>query len=227
MQAPAMFGDFEITPRKITVGVLVILGLVGLTFLYRLIDVQAIHQWAEGVNGFVVFSLVTILPMLGFPVSVAHAVAGVRFGIGLGLGLVAISIVLQMLASYALVKAMPKLFAKRFDSLRKKLPQGAHRSVTLFTMLFPGAPYFAQNYVLPVVGVPLSTYMLWGVPIHIVKSTVGILFGDMSDHLTPLRVAGFVTYTVITTVVCAWAFRRLRAQMKDQQSTAGGRKRRA
>jgi len=218
-------GDFEFTPRKITVGILIILGFVAITFLYRLIDVQAIHHWAEGVNGIVVFSLVTILPMLGFPVSVAHAVAGVRFGLALGLGLVAISIVLQMLASFALVKAMPKLFAKRFDGLRKKLPQGAYRSVTLFTMLFPGAPYFAQNYVLPVVGVPLSTYMLWGVPIHIAKSTVGILFGDMSDHLTPLRVTGFVVYTAVTTIVCAWAFRRLRAQMKAPQSTASGRKR--
>ena len=76
-------------------------------------------------------------------------------------------------------------------------------------------------------GVPLGTYLLWGVPIHIVKSVVGIVFGDMSDNLTPMRITGFGLYVIVTTVACAWAFRRLQVQMKDQQSKAGGRKRRA
>ena len=224
MQAPAFLADFEFTPRKILIGLAVILGLVGLTLLYRQIDVEALHRRAEGVNGFVIFFLITLLPMVGFPVSVAHAVAGVRFGIGAGIALVAVSIVLQMLASYALVKAAPKLFARHFEPLRKRLPEGAHRPVTLFTMLLPGAPYFAQNYVLPVIGVPLRTYLVWGVPIHIVKSTVGIIFGDLSDHLSPLRLVGFGAYVVATTVTCAWAFRRLRAQMKDPQPEADDRK---
>ena len=225
MQAPAFIADFEFTPRKILIGILVVLALVCLTLLYRQIDVPALHRRAEGMNRFLIFFLVTLLPMLGFPVSVAHAVAGVRFGTGLGIALVSISIVLQMLASYALVKAAPKLFARRFEPLRKRLPEGAHKPVTLFTMLLPGAPYFAQNYVLPVIGVPLPTYLLWGVPIHILKSTVGIVFGDMSDHLTPLRVTGFVAYVLATTVTCAWAFRRLQVQMKSQPPAAGDRKR--
>jgi uncharacterized membrane protein YdjX (TVP38/TMEM64 family) len=99
--------------------------------------------------------------------------------------------------------------------------------VTQFTMLLPGVPYFAQNYVLPVIGVPLGTYMLWSVPIHIVRSIVGIAFGDMSDDLSPLHIAGFVAYFVVITVACTWAFRRLQARMKGPQPKAGGRKRRA
>jgi uncharacterized membrane protein YdjX (TVP38/TMEM64 family) len=227
MQTPAWLADLELTPRKIILGVIVVLAFVGLTLLYRQIDVEALHRRAAGLNGVLIFALMTVLPMLGFPVSVTHAFAGVRFGLGPGLALVAVSIVLQMLASFALVKAAPKLFAKRLQPLRKRLPEGAYKHVTLFTMLLPGAPYFAQNYVLPVIGVPLGTYLLWGLPIHIVKSTVGIVFGDMSGHLSPARITGFVAYTIITTVGCAWAFRRLRAQMKAQPPTANGRKQRA
>src|SRR4051794_4872916 len=126
MQAPAIFGDFEITPRKIAIGIGIILGFVGLALLYRQIDVQALHRRAEGMNGFVIFGLMTVLPLVGFPVSVTHAVAGMRFGIPLGLAMAAGSIVLQMLASYALVKVAPQLFARRLESFRKRLPQGAH-----------------------------------------------------------------------------------------------------
>jgi len=227
MQVPAALADFEFTPRKIVLGIVVVAALVGITVLYQFIDVKEVHRRAEGFNGFTVFALITVLPLLGFPISVAHAVAGMRFGVGLGLAIAAASIFLQMLASYALVKAMPKLFAKHLAPLRERLPKGAHGPVTLFTIMLPGAPYFAKNYVLPLIGVPLPTFLLWGLPIHILKSVVGLVFGDMSDDLSPLRITGFAVYAVISIGGCAWAFRRLQAQMKAPRPKAGGRKQRA
>lgn len=200
--------------RRILVGAGIVAAIVALVFAYRMIDIAALHARAEHVNGTLVFGLMTVLPMVGFPVSVTHAVAGVRFGFGPGLALVAVSIVLQLLGSYALVKAMPKFFARRLKPLRERLPKGAHAPVTQFTMLLPGVPYFAQNYVLPLAGVPLGIYLLWGISIHIAKSAIGVVFGDMSDNLTPLRIAGFAVYAISITVACTWAFRRLQARMK-------------
>lgn len=227
MKAPAFLRDIEFTRKKVLTIIGIVLGCVVVTLLYRQIDVPALHERAKGINGTLIFALMVLLPLVGFPVSVGHAVAGVRFGMGWGLVLAAASIVLQMLASYAIVKAAPSFFAKRLEPIRKRLPEGAHTPLTQFTMLIPGVPYFAQNYVLPMMGVPLGTYLLWGVPIHIAKSVVGVIFGDMSDHLTPGRIAGFAAYTVFTTVACAWAFRQLQVQMKDQKSAAGGRTPRA
>jgi len=218
---------FTLDRRKLIAIAIIVVACVGLTLLYRQIDIEAVHRRAEGINGVLVFVLMTLLPMVGFPVTVTHAVAGVRFGLPLGLTLVAVSITLQMLLSFALVKMAPHLFARRLDPLRRRLPKTAHTPLTQFTMLLPGVPYFAQNYVLPLMGVPLGTYLLWGVPIHIARSIVGIAFGDMSDDLTPLRLAGFATYFVLVTLACTWAFRRLQAQVKGQRSKAGGRKRRA
>lgn len=218
---------FEIDRRKIITAIVVLIACVVLALLYRQIDVPALHARAQEVNGAMVFLLITVLPLFGFPVSVCHAVAGVRFGLGWGLVLVSASIVLQLLASYALVKAAPKFFARHLDKYRKRLPKATHAPLTQFTMLLPGVPYFAQNYVLPLVGVPLGVYLLWGGVIHILKSIIGILFGEMSDDLTPARIAIFVAYAIFITITTAWAFRRLQARMKDQRPTAGGRTRRA
>src|SRR5688500_6382854 len=101
MQAAAVLFDFKLTRRRILIGAGIAAGMVALVFAYRMIDIEALHQRAEQVNGALVFGLMTVLPMVGFPVSVTHAVAGVRFGFGPGLALVAASIVLQLLGSYA------------------------------------------------------------------------------------------------------------------------------
>jgi uncharacterized membrane protein YdjX (TVP38/TMEM64 family) len=215
---------FELNGRRIAVIALVVLACVALGVLSERIDVAAVHAWTEGVNGVLVFALMVVLPLLGFPVTVTHAVAGMRFGLALGLALAALSIVLQLLASYALVRAAPDLFARRLGRLRERLPEGTHGPVTLFTVLLPGVPYFAKNYVLPLIGVPLRTFLLWAAPIHIARSVVGVAFGHFSDDLSPLKIAAFVTYFVAVTLGCAWAFRRVRAQVKDRRPAADGRK---
>ncbi len=200
---------------------LAVAGLIGLVLLYRQIDVQAVHDYAKRMNGFVVFVVMTVLPMFGFPVSVLHVAAGVRFGTGFGLMLTTISILIQLLASYALVKAAPGFFARKMEPWRKRLPEAAHTPLTQFTMLLPGAPYFVQNYILPLVGVPLGTYLLWSFPLHVVRSIVGVVFGHESADLTPAKMAWFGVYSIAIALTCAWSFRRLRRKMKDQPAAAG------
>lgn len=214
---PKTIAGVELTPHRIKLAVAIVVVLVVLALFYRRIDIEAMHAWAANMNGLVVFAALTFLPMVGFPVSVMHAVTGARFGVAVGLGLVGISIFLQLLASYALVRFAPEFFSRRMAPFRKRLPRGAHRPLTQFTMLLPGVPYFAQNYVLPLVGVPLGTYLVWGTALHLVRSIIGIIFGDVSGDLTPGRIAGFACYGIAITLACGWAFRRLRAQLKDPQ----------
>lgn len=225
MEAAAITTALKGSRRLILVLAAVVLVLVALGLLHRMIDIPELHRRAEGVNGVLVFALITVLPLAGFPVSVVHAVAGIRFGFGLGMMLVAVSIVLQLLASYALVKALPGFFNRRLASLRGRLPKATHHSLTLFTLLVPGVPYFAKNYVLPLAGVPLGIFLLWSVPLHIARSVIGVVFGDLSDNLTPGRIAGFVAYAAAITLACLWSFRRLQQRMQDPPPGAGGRTR--
>lgn len=198
-----------------------VIAIVGLALLYRQIDIAAVHRRADAFDGVVVFVAMVVLPLLAFPISVVHAVAGLRFGIGWGCVLVALATFLQLLSAYGLVKLAPGFFARRLEPMRQRLPAGTHRSLTLFTMLLPGVPYFAQIYVLPLVGVPLRIFLCWSLPINVARSVVGVTFGGLSGNLTPLRLAGFGTYFVAITLTCSWSFRRLRRKMREQDMASG------
>lgn len=203
----------KVTPRQWRLAAFLVIVLLLLSWLYQQIDVAALHDRAAKVSGPMVFILMTVLPLLGFPVSVLHAVAGVRFGLGWGFVLVAISILLQLLAAHRIVGLAPHFFARRLNALRRRLPDAAHQPLTIFTMLLPGAPYSAQLYVLPLVGVPLKVYLAWSLPINVARSIVGIAFGEFSDRLTPLTVSLFLLYGVTIMVLSAWSFQRLRKQI--------------
>ena len=212
---------WRLTPKQYALVGIGVSVLVGLMLFYRQIDVAALHRKADAMNGVLVFASIVVLPLIGFPVTVVHAVAGLRFGIAGGCALVALATLCQLLGAYGLVKLAPGFFEKKLEPFRRRLPVGTHTPVTIFTMLLPGVPYFAQIYVLPLVGVPLGTFLVWSLPINVARSVVGVAFGDIFDHLTPLRLAGFAAYFVIITVTCSWAFRWLRRRMRAAENAPG------
>lgn len=181
------------------------------------INVQGVHEVADRLNGAVAFGLLVVLPLCGFPVSVLHLAAGIRFGAPLGFALVSLSILLQLLASYWLVRLWREGFARRFDNLRRRIPQGAHASLCVFAVLLPGAPYVAINYVLPLIGVRLRTFILYCWPLHTLRSTVTVLLGDQTDKLTLERLVVLGVYALLLTGGSWWVYRRLRRQLGDPQ----------
>lgn len=202
-----------------------VIGAVTALF-YHYGDVEAVHDAAGRLNAGVAFALLALLPLVGFPASILHVAAGIRFGGKLGLALVALSILLNLLASYAIVH----IWRDRFDRLgwlrrvREQLPTGAHPSVCVLAVLLPGAPFAAVNYSLPLIGVPLRIYLLCCLPLHVLRSTVTVLFGDQSSQLTATRLALLVGYGVLIFVASWWTYRRVRSQLEGPPSAADGRK---
>lgn len=194
----------------IAIGVLVIAAVI---YFYRSIDLRAWREAATRWNPVVVIAALMILPLLFFPVSVLQVMVGVRFGSAVGMALVFVSIVFHLLVSYGLVKRFRPYFERWTQKLRKRIPKGAHGPVTLFTLLLPGAPYAAQNYALPVAGVPFGVFLRYALPLHTARSVVAVFFGDHSDRMTPGRIAALVAYAVVLLAVCAWTYRRLRSQL--------------
>jgi uncharacterized membrane protein YdjX (TVP38/TMEM64 family) len=145
----------------------------------------------------------------------------VRFGPWMGVGLVALATLFHLLASYALVKAMPQFFARRLEGLRRRLPRGAHGPVALFVLLLPGVPYWAINYMLPLAGVRLRVYLPIALPLHVLRSMISIWFGDASDHLTPARLLVLVAYWVVVLTGCGLAWRWLKKRLEDLPPEVG------
>lgn len=201
--------------------------LVALFYHYG--DIEAVHREAGRLNGGLAFALLVFLPLIGFPASVLHVAAGIRFGGKLGIALVALSILLQLLASYAIVH----VWRARLDRspwlrrVRERLPEGAHASVCVLAVLLPGAPYAAVNYCLPLIGVPLRTYLFCCLPVHTLRSTVTVLLGHQSGHLTGGRLAVLAAYALLIFAASWWTYRRVRSQLGDPPPAANDRKPRA
>lgn len=225
MSAPPATFSFKSLPwGKIAIVAVILLG-IGL--LSRQIDVDEVHAYTKRFDSWIVFVAITLLPLVGFPVTVLHVLAGMRWGPKLGYTLVVLSIVLQLFASYALVHLFRPVFERRLAKFRERIPKGAHGPVTLFTALLPGVPFFAKNYLIPVMGVPLWTFIMWCFPLHALRASLAVLFGHQSNELTPTRIAWFCAYFVLITLSCAWVFRRLRAEVGDPSLAASGQTPRA
>ena len=193
--------------------------------LYSRLDLEQVHREASRLHGGLAFSLLVVLPLLGFPVSLLHIAAGIRFGAGLGLALVSLSILIQIIASFYLVHFWRDRFerVRWLRRVRERIPEGAHASVCIFTTLLPGVPYAAVNYVLALVAVPLRTFIACAWPLHTLRSTVTVLFGDQSAQLTAARLAVLLGYALLIVLVSWWTYRRLQSQFEDPPPVAGGR----
>ena len=203
----------------------VVLG-VATVLIYRRFDIETVHEIAARLNGVVAFALLVILPLFGFPASLLHMAAGIRFGVPLGLTLVSLSILLQLLASYALVHRFRGYFerARWVKKLQERIPKGAHASVSVFTLLLPGAPFAAINYTLPLIGVPLRTFLLCAWPLHTLRSTITVLLGGHSAHLTGTKLAVLLGYAALILAASWWTYRRLQTRFSGPRRAAGGRK---
>ncbi len=206
--------------RSVRFWILVLVALAALAALYGRIDLEVLRAKAEHMNGVLAFGLLTFLPLVGFPASALHVVAGVRFGVPLGLAL----ILLQLLLSYGLVHWRRRFFEKRFKALRDRIPPGAHVPVTVFAMLIPGAPIFTQLYTPPLLGVPLRIYLAICLPIHSARSIIAVVFGGESHQITLGWIAGMLAYGAVLLSVSWWAYRRTRGALGDQPPVGSGRK---
>ena len=196
--------------------------IAGYVIAYREIDPRTVEAFALRINPWLAFALLTFLPLLGFPVSVLHIAMGIRFGFAMGLALVGLSILIQLVASFAIVRCWNAPFARWLEPIRQRIPQGAHSSVTLFTLLLPGVPFFVQNYTLPLIGVPLPTLLIWGVPIHFLRSIVTVGIGNQSLHFTREGLAGIAVYAVALLAALGWSYRRMRRQLSSPPPKADG-----
>jgi uncharacterized membrane protein YdjX (TVP38/TMEM64 family) len=205
-----------------------ILGALSLV-IYSRIDMEQVHREAARLNGGVVFGVLLVLPLLGFPVTPLHVAAGIRFGATTGLLLVSLSILLQVAASFFIVRFWRRRFerARWVKRIRERIPEGAHASVCIFTVLLPGVPYAAVNYTLALIGVPLRILLFCAWPLHTLRSTVTVIFGDQSDRLTAARLAVLLVYALLIVGASWWTYRRLHSQLEGPPPMAGGRRKSA
>lgn len=216
-------GSFAITPRLLRWILLGVLGLGVLAWLGRSIEIETIHEQAERLPGWAGFLLLVSLPLVGFPVTILHVAAGVRFGLWEGIALVAAAKLIQQTLAWGLVKLTPSTFEPRLRKWRTRFPEDSHRSVTVLCCLLPGMPYTVQLYLLPLIGVPLRVIIGIGVTLHTLRAIISIAGGDLSDNITPGKIAGLAVYYVVIALLCWQALYRVRHLLRPAPEDTSGK----
>ncbi len=190
--------------------VVIVLVLAGLAWLWHSIGLEELIDRAQALPAVGVIIALSLLPMVGFPVSWLHLIAGVRFGFLGGIATVAWAGLCHHFLGWLLVRVLPRRCFRRLDHWREKLAGAGHRDATLLCGLLPGMPYTVQLYVLPAIGVPLWMLLGLSTPLHTGRALVTILLGDHGDDMTPGRAAMLGAYYLVLFTVSYLSLQRLR-----------------
>ncbi len=219
-QAHAMSSESTVVPRKLP-WLKIVLGLavlaVGAALVLRGIDLRKwIEQGMElvrraGPTAF--FLAMAIGPAFALPVMPFDLAAGPLFGESLGMPLVvALSIgalTVNMLITYALARrALRPLLEKLMSRLGYKLPQmeaGDLMDLTIVLRVTPGTPFFVQNYLLGLAGVPFGKYVTVSCVVIWIYTAGFVLFGDALLHGKGKMAFLAISLLVVAAVITHWA----------------------
>lgn len=215
-------GAFPVTSRLLARFLAAVVAVAVVSLLWGRIDIDEIHARAKAVPAVGVIAAIAVLPLIGFPVSILHLVAGVRFDFWSGILVVGATTAIHHLLGWTLVRVLPRRWFERLDPWRKKLRGAGYLDVTLLCCLLPGMPYTVQLYLKPLVGTPLWLILGLSTLLHTARAVVTILLGDISADLTPGKIAALAVYYVLLFAVSAVALRHLRRTlaMKNTDATS-------
>lgn len=163
-------------------------------------------------------ALMAVLPLTGFSVVFVYLIAGARFGPVLGGVVVAGVTAVHLTASHFIARGVfrrpiARLLKRRGHVLPRVAPD-ARAPAAVMMALMPGLPYSLRNYLLPLSGVPLSTYFWICLPIYVARSYVTIALGDQSDHLSVQTLLVLAGILGLKLAVCGLILLRLRRRSR-------------
>lgn len=132
------------------------------------------------------FIAMTVLPAVGFPLSIFNVAAGPVFGPTMGVwGVIAcalVAIAINFAGSYwiATVAMRPLLerWVKRLGYTVPELPGRTAWEIILLVRIVPGPPVFLQSYLLALARVPFGSYLLVSLLVQGGFMAATILAGD-------------------------------------------------
>jgi len=177
-------------PPLVKIGVVLLVLAVGAFFVLRGVNLRELFERAmehiRTAGPTVFFTAMALLPALGVPVSPFTLTAGSAFGERLGMPIVValslLALTINMVFSYALARrALRPVLEWLVKKLGYGLPdveKGDLTNLTIILRVTPGTPFFIQNYLLGLAGVPFWTYVMISCIVIWIYTAAFVLFGD-------------------------------------------------
>jgi uncharacterized membrane protein YdjX (TVP38/TMEM64 family) len=215
-------------PRKANrvFAILTVVGIILIALVVWLVDLKPLHDKAASLNGALVFLLMSLLPLVGVPVSFLYVVGGAKFGHVWGLVAAAVAIAIHLLGSWLIVHGWLRKpiesFVKKRNYRFPQIPEGEAIPICLLIALVPGAPYTVKNYGMVLGGAPFKQYFWTCLPAHFFHASLGILFGDFTGEMTKPKIIFLIIYAVVLAGLSHYVVHRLRARRKQDANSPQG-----
>jgi uncharacterized membrane protein YdjX (TVP38/TMEM64 family) len=142
--------------------------------------------WVRGLGPWPFFTLMTLLPAIGAPLSIFTLTAGPLFAPVMGLPMVVLlallSLAVNLALTYALARWMLRPWLERLCVwLGFGIPEVAEndrRALVLLVRVTPGTPYMLQSYLLGMAKIPFALYFMISWAVVSLYACAFILFGD-------------------------------------------------
>lgn len=124
----------------------------------------------------------SLLPLLGMPLSPMWVLTGLIYGIWSGLALIVVAMAINFALAYLisqrwLREPILRLFLRKGIRIPESQP-GEHIKLTIAIRLLPVVPQFMQSYLLGLANVPFLTYYLFSFPPQIAYAVGFVVLGD-------------------------------------------------
>ncbi len=120
----------------------------------------------ERTDPFLFVTLMLILPIFGFPISIFLVLCGIKFSVGWAVLLCAASMGLHLLAVLFLTNSLLRQpLQALLSKTGRRLPKLDGNKGLFYTFLFvaiPGPPYFVKNYLMAISRTPKLIYFIIG-----------------------------------------------------------------
>ena len=134
-------------------------------------------------------SLMIVLPILGFPISVFLVITGIKFGIFSAVLLWFLVLPVHALLGYAAARYLSPILKKLLNNvLGYKVPiiPAQHEAMfSLFFLAIPGIPYAAKNYLLPLAGVSVRYCVVMNCLVQSLLGLPFIILGKSGAEMNP------------------------------------------
>jgi len=170
------------------------------------------------------FSSMALLPSLGVPVLTFLLTAGPIFGERLGMTTVVLlslaAITTNFLLTYLVARFVIRGFLERsFARFGYRIPSVANGDSTDLAIIIrvtPGIPFFVQNYLLGLAGIPIAKYLLISAVFNWSYSAAFVLFGDALQNGRGRVALVAASLAVAAIAGTHWARRRYAKKVKTE-----------
>ena len=193
--------------------------IILLGILSHSVGLKTAHAWATKINGWVLFLILALLPLVGAPMSILGIMAGAKFGPLNGLAVSAAAISSNLILSWWIARKWlhgpVQKILRKVEYKMPKLETTEYAGVCIITALIPGPSYTLKNYFLALSNLPFRVIFWIGLPAHLFAVSPGVLFGGFTGAMTWQKALFLALYTLLLIGASHYLVWKMRSRNKS------------